>query len=759
MKSAAQTFDTATPVHMAQAPNAALGPDMNVRLGGANDAQEHEADTVAERIVSGATILVGATDPRAQSRHAPTETIQRKPEIIQRDADGMEEEETVQAKAASSGLKAAGTRAAAAAVSCGGQPLSTSERNFFEPRFGRDLAHVRLHTGSGAAQAARGIGARAYTLRNHIAFGAGQYQPSSHEGRRLIAHELTHTLQQGAVIRRDQGVGQPISSGGAVTPATPDQRREFAQDATRFLEIQQMAFMSQTTRNLEDLLDLLKPAAENGLQSIDGLDADAEDTALREAYRNAVDALIVQRAGSAQAGTSGSRMALYHRHRTHILPWAIPRAEAATNATALTDELIEPLPDRPTTDQRARHRAVTAARARLKVQTGGMNFPVSNWFGNVTALPANMRVQMAGNVPSTLHTGLQNIALQGADQDFFPVDTTIIVLLDLTSRGGGNSLYRFSHLGLGTLGAEIWVERVGEVAREQMTEDEREAMQVRYDGFSFSKRGSWRQSDWDEVLIGLAQIPDHHLSTLGTLKFARISASTVDPSRSGEYDTATHELRVFNPAYASSLTRMGTGGDPISAAAATVVHEIGHALDLDDLRTTNNALNATVGPANATRDAFNEANAELMNEFGIGNNRYSPPAEGDPNRERFEELKQAADDALAANRAAVAANREARTAQQAARGLSGAQWGTSGLVDGAARTPAFRAAAIRDGGNPTSEAGFPTTYPNPDSYWQEYFAESFLLYQSAPELLARTRPSVFIYMQNQFPAQPAQATP
>lgn len=75
--------------------------------------------------------------------------------------------------------------------------MSQSERSYFEPRFGRDLSQVRLHTGKGAAQAARGIGARAYTLRNHIAFGAGQYQPSTHEGRRLIAHELTHTLQQG----------------------------------------------------------------------------------------------------------------------------------------------------------------------------------------------------------------------------------------------------------------------------------------------------------------------------------------------------------------------------------------------------------------------------------------------------------------------------------------------------------------------------------------------------------------------------------
>lgn len=755
MRPAAHTPDTTTPAVAAQnnaramalSANAALGPDMNVRLGGVNDAYEREADAVADHIVSGRTTLVGAGAPGGQVLRKPVGSIQTKPDVVQRDTDGQEEEEMLQAKSSGPSLIAAGTNAAAAAVSTGGQPMSQSDRSFFEPRFGRDLSHIRLHTGTGAAQAARGIGARAYTLRNHIAFGTGQYQPSSHEGRRLMAHELTHTFQQGATIRRDSGVGSPISSGGEVTPATPDERREFARTATRFIEAQQQSFLLRTTTDLEDLLEFLKPVAENGLQSIDGLDAEAEDTALREAYRNAVDALIAQRAGTAEAGTSGSRMALYHEHSSHILPFAVPRAEAAANATELTDELIEPLPDSPTSDQRARHQAVTAARERLQVQTGRMNFPVSNWFRNGTALPDNMRVQMAGNVPNPLHAGLQNIASQGVSQSIFPVDTTIVMLLDLSSQGGSNSLYRFSHLGLGTLGAEIWVELVGEVAREDLTEQEREAMQARYDGFSFSERGSWSTDEWDEVLIGLAQIPDHHLSALGSLTFARLSASTVDPARSGEYTINDHEVQIFDQAYSSSLTRMGTGGDPISHAAATVVHEIGHALDFDALRTTNDTLNETAETAN-------DATADLLDEFGVGNGsrRYRAPSADSPDRERYDRLEQAATDA-------VSANRSAQGAQKAARARSGARWGSSGLVDGAARSPAFRAAAIRDGGNPTTEAGFPTTYPDPDSYWSEYFAESFLLYQSSPELLARTRPNVFAYMQGEFPSQPAQANP
>lgn len=93
---------------------------------------------------------------------------------------------------------------AADAVSSGGNPLSPADRSFFEPRFGRDLSHVRLHTDASAARAAADIGALAYTHRDHIAFAPGEYRPGREAGRRLMAHELAHTLQRdrGRTIRR-----------------------------------------------------------------------------------------------------------------------------------------------------------------------------------------------------------------------------------------------------------------------------------------------------------------------------------------------------------------------------------------------------------------------------------------------------------------------------------------------------------------------------------------------------------------------------
>ena len=78
----------------------------------------------------------------------------------------------------------------------GGSPLPQSSRAFFEPRFGHDFSKVRIHSDGRAAEAAQAANARAFTLGRDVVFGAGQYQPESSEGRRLIGHELTHVIQQ-----------------------------------------------------------------------------------------------------------------------------------------------------------------------------------------------------------------------------------------------------------------------------------------------------------------------------------------------------------------------------------------------------------------------------------------------------------------------------------------------------------------------------------------------------------------------------------
>ena len=80
----------------------------------------------------------------------------------------------------------------------GGEPLPEAVRQDMESRFGADFSAVRIHRDARAAQASSALNAAAFTVGQQIHFGAGQFNPGSSEGRELIAHELTHTIQQGA---------------------------------------------------------------------------------------------------------------------------------------------------------------------------------------------------------------------------------------------------------------------------------------------------------------------------------------------------------------------------------------------------------------------------------------------------------------------------------------------------------------------------------------------------------------------------------
>lgn len=87
-----------------------------------------------------------------------------------------------------------------------GKPLGERDRNFMERRFGADFGDVRVHTGRKAARMNRMLNARAFTHGRDIYFGAGAYRPGTSSGRRLLAHELTHVIQQG---RRGGNAGPP----------------------------------------------------------------------------------------------------------------------------------------------------------------------------------------------------------------------------------------------------------------------------------------------------------------------------------------------------------------------------------------------------------------------------------------------------------------------------------------------------------------------------------------------------------------------
>ncbi|MEQ9364356.1 MAG: DUF4157 domain-containing protein, partial [Leptospirales bacterium] len=81
-------------------------------------------------------------------------------------------------------------------LSKSGEPLGKEGQHFFESRMGEDFSDVRIHADADAARSAESIQAKAYTTGNDIVFGEGEYNPGSAEGKHLLAHELTHVVQQ-----------------------------------------------------------------------------------------------------------------------------------------------------------------------------------------------------------------------------------------------------------------------------------------------------------------------------------------------------------------------------------------------------------------------------------------------------------------------------------------------------------------------------------------------------------------------------------
>jgi hypothetical protein len=104
--------------------------------------------------------------------------------------------------------------AVAPALAAGGAPLDAATRGWAEQRFGHSFAGVRVHDGEAARRSAAALGARAYTVGSHVVFGAGGLDTHSTAGRRLLAHELAHVVQQGAGAPRVQREPAKGAQGG-----------------------------------------------------------------------------------------------------------------------------------------------------------------------------------------------------------------------------------------------------------------------------------------------------------------------------------------------------------------------------------------------------------------------------------------------------------------------------------------------------------------------------------------------------------------
>jgi hypothetical protein len=158
------------------------------RVGPVDDPLESEADRIADAVVSGGEIGAVTTVPAAPVRRKCARCEEEETKTLRRKATATLSSETISPHEA---------EAAATAVTHGGLPLTPEQRGYFEPRFGRSFADVRIHTGEAAARASLAIGARAFASGSAIAFAPGEFRPQTGAGARLLAHELTHVAQQG----------------------------------------------------------------------------------------------------------------------------------------------------------------------------------------------------------------------------------------------------------------------------------------------------------------------------------------------------------------------------------------------------------------------------------------------------------------------------------------------------------------------------------------------------------------------------------
>ncbi|MGN6212327.1 eCIS core domain-containing protein [Parafilimonas sp.] len=150
-----------------------------------NDVYEQEADEVADKVM--------------RMQDASPEKKFFSPPLFQRKCAHCEEEERKKLQRKEDSSDSLGAHAHAEAYIHnlkGGTPLNGEQKDFFESRMGYDFSDVRIHNDNSAHQSAKNINALAYTHGNNIVFGSGRYQPATGEGKRLMAHELTHVVQQ-----------------------------------------------------------------------------------------------------------------------------------------------------------------------------------------------------------------------------------------------------------------------------------------------------------------------------------------------------------------------------------------------------------------------------------------------------------------------------------------------------------------------------------------------------------------------------------
>jgi hypothetical protein len=642
-----------------------------------------------------------------------------------------------------------------------GEPLDADTREVMERAFGQELGSVRVHRDAEAARSADALDALAFTSGSRIVFGPGQYAPSTPEGRRLLAHELAHVIQQRDASRLTAAVSPThdvfehaasvVGPAGWLTsaqpvPAVQRQPKPAAKDPApptikvgsvnvvdpaelakklapaelvkltiEFFTTQQKIYSGVPSAPGDDgyvgqLLGLWKRTIEVTVDVLHGkMNDDSALTAdVKKAYAGTVATAVTAHAASLKQTVH----TLLQSHRDDIHEWGWPADVAERDADTLSDAIPE------------------ADRKRIKVVSTTPIAPgmidVGDLFskGTTVSLPADADAAFSGGVPEKLRAGLKNVAGVLSRRMTPPpltIDHTISLALDLGAVGGDYGMYRFTyytqHAPTRPVTKRMLVERLGSLGMEGLAPSASADVQKRFSAHSFRFTGQWTEEQRNTVRRALTLVSDARLTPLDRLAFAR-AADDPKTTDAGNYDPDKHVLTLFDRAFAPSAVRFGAPGTGVVGQDVYVVaHEIGHALDYRAYRQGN---------ANETA-----ALAALRARFG----QYESPA-GSMNFSGFAKSEQPEFNKL------LAAVNGAQAAAGKPKTESGHVLKQGTLVEDPKAKTDFRAAIAKDGARATDYS---------DKAWEEAFAEAYALYMSDAATLQRLRPAVYAYFAKRFP--------
>ncbi|MEQ1741295.1 MAG: DUF4157 domain-containing protein [Candidatus Nitrotoga sp.] len=638
-------------------------------IGASNDQLEQEADRIADQVLAAPaySTISGAAPSIQRFTNQPLGETDTAPPSVDR------------------------------VLASSGNPLDPALRQDMGQRFGHDFSQVRVHTGSAAEQSAADVGANAYTVGASIVFGADRYVPNSAQGRKLIAHELVHVVQQKRNdhfgLQRDLALPTlPKWTAAKLTDKQIEDAIAFNSGLFHFPETLSLirdviGIRSKSAQSDKELaLAVGRWQAMHGLAQDGRLDPATVDSIAKELKAEQANMIRWSSGGPSPVSTPPDPKA--GAASLDAMPAAAKRrVQVVTAAVALDRNVIDSI------------FAAPRQGATQSTFSSGLN----EIFG--AGIPDNAKKAL-GNLAGYLMR-FDATKPDGSKTKALVSDSTITLEISLRPHLNFAGLFRFSRIA-DTSSTSAPDRLIIELIRElppmnTKMLDLEPALTGSFTvgGETFMAGAGWRQDTSTLLRKSLLLLPSAALTAASGLTFVQTGAGSV--AEAGNYNPDSDTVTIHDNAFIDSNVRAGD----LPEAVATITHEIGHALDLRPLQAAWNTASAA-----GTAQSW----AALPASRSLSGSRWQ--ALPGPKNE-FER---------------------------------GGEKGTT--VD-----TGFRQAASADGfkvGASASISGSVTNYGNTN--WEEAFAEAFALYATDPALLKSLRPKTHEYFTKRYPRPAPPAT-